>query len=94
MEEVELTHVNPTYARIRFQDGRESSVSLTDLAPCPRRADNAMDCTDSDKLNKTTVIEPGQSDNVKSITPITENASCEGEEAAPPEELHRSTRLR
>lgn len=32
---VELTDVNPTYARVRFPDGRESSVSLQDLAPVP-----------------------------------------------------------
>ena len=48
VEEVELTHLNPTYACIRFKDGRESSVSLTDLAPCPRSTDNAEDGADSD----------------------------------------------
>ena len=32
---MELTDVNPTYARVRYTDGRESSVSLRDLAPCP-----------------------------------------------------------
>ena len=35
VDEVELTDVNPTYARIRYPDGRESSVSLRDLTPCP-----------------------------------------------------------
>ena len=35
VDEVELTDVNPTYARVRYADGRESSVSLRDLAPCP-----------------------------------------------------------
>ena len=35
VDEVELTDVNPTYARVRYTDGRESSVSLRDLAPCP-----------------------------------------------------------
>jgi len=35
VDEVELTDVNPTYAHIRYPDGRESTVSLRDLAPCP-----------------------------------------------------------
>ena len=36
VEEVELLQANPQYAFIRFHDGRESTVSLRDLAPCPR----------------------------------------------------------
>ena len=35
VDEVELTDVNPTYAHIRYSDGRESTVSLKDLSPCP-----------------------------------------------------------
>ena len=35
VEKVELLHKNPSYAFIKYQDGRESSVSLCDLAPCP-----------------------------------------------------------
>ena len=33
VEEVELLNVNPTYAFVRHNDGRESTVSLRDLAP-------------------------------------------------------------
>ena len=40
VEEVELTHVNPPYAHIRYKDGCESTVSLSDLAPCPRTTSN------------------------------------------------------
>ena len=40
VDEVELTDVNPTYARVRYADGRESSVSLRDLAPCPPSIQN------------------------------------------------------
>ena len=32
-EEVELLHANPSYAFVRFRDGRETTVSTTDLAP-------------------------------------------------------------
>ena len=35
VEEAELIESNPSYAHIRYPDGRESSVSLRDLAPCP-----------------------------------------------------------
>ncbi|XP_042232861.1 uncharacterized protein LOC121873374 [Homarus americanus] len=34
VDEVELLEANPTYAHIKYPDGRESSVSLRDLAPC------------------------------------------------------------
>ena len=35
VDQVQLIDVNPTYAHIKYQDGRESTVSLRDLAPCP-----------------------------------------------------------
>ena len=35
VDEVERTDVNPTYAHIRYPDGRESTVSFKDLSPCP-----------------------------------------------------------
>ncbi|CAB0013080.1 unnamed protein product, partial [Nesidiocoris tenuis] len=34
VEEVELIEVNPQYARVKLEDGRETSVSLKHLAPC------------------------------------------------------------
>ena len=35
VDQVELRDVNPMYANVRYMDGRESTVSLRDLAPCP-----------------------------------------------------------
>ncbi|XP_048577994.1 uncharacterized protein LOC125559879 [Nematostella vectensis] len=35
VDQVELKDANPTYAHIQYADGRESTVSLRDLAPCP-----------------------------------------------------------
>ena len=32
-EEVELLHANPSYAHVRLSDGRETTVSTTELAP-------------------------------------------------------------
>ena len=34
MDEVELLETNPSFAKIRFPSGRESTVSISDLAPC------------------------------------------------------------
>eukprot|EP00795_Rhopilema_esculentum_P008780 gene8780-14810_t len=78
------------YACIRFKDARETSVSLTDLAPRPRNTDNAQDGTNSDQLNGANAIPPGQLDTVE--VPITENVRCEMVE--PVEQLRRSTRFR
>ena len=36
VDEVDLLDANPSFAHIRFPDGRENTVSTTDLAPCPR----------------------------------------------------------
>ena len=33
--QVELRYVNPMYANVWYMDGRESTVSRRDLAPCP-----------------------------------------------------------
>ena len=95
VEEVELTHANPTYAHIRYKDGRESSVSLTDLAPCPRDTLNAENTTvgnDAKLLHEGNVAELGQSDTVHFPTPIIEDA--DGDMAEPVQQLRRSTRLR
>ena len=35
VDEVDLTDITPSYAHIRHRDGRESTVALRDLAPCP-----------------------------------------------------------
>ena len=38
MEKVQLLDANPTFASIRYPDGRESNVSVSDLAPCPNES--------------------------------------------------------
>ena len=35
VDQLELRDVNPMYANVRYMDGRESTVSLRDVAPCP-----------------------------------------------------------
>ena len=95
VEEVELTLANPTYAHIRYKDGRESSVSLINLAPCPRdtlSAENATVGNDAKLFHEGNVAELGLSDTAHIPTPIIENA--DGDIAEPVLQLCRSTRLR
>eukprot|EP00794_Sanderia_malayensis_P004469 gene4469-5063_t len=96
MEEVELTHVNPTYAQIRYNDGRESSVCLTDLAPCPRPPlgkDNAGDETSKELSTESTVTEVDRINSVEiPVTRTTENVARDTAETAQP--LRHSTRIR
>jgi hypothetical protein len=40
VRKVDLVEANPMYARIRYPDGRESNVSLRDLARCPLDSNN------------------------------------------------------
>ena len=35
MRRIQLTQENPSFVRVRFGDGHESTVLLKDLAPCP-----------------------------------------------------------
>ena len=51
VEEVELTHANPQYAHIRYNNGCKSSVSLADLAPCPRNSPDTENIETSNENN-------------------------------------------
>ena len=54
VDEVELIHINPTYANIRYCNGREATVSIRDLARNPQTAvDNALQCNEihKDRIN-------------------------------------------
>ena len=39
VDEVELVHATPNYARVRLPSGRETTVSMRDVAPCGSRLD-------------------------------------------------------
>ena len=44
VDKVELIDVNPAFACVRYTDGRESSVSLRDFAPCPSNLTTEHPC--------------------------------------------------
>ena len=46
VDEVELIDVSPIYAHIRHEEGRESTVSLKDIAPCPQ-VEIGGDCSEA-----------------------------------------------
>ena len=89
MEKVELTHVNPIYAYIRYKDGRESTVSLSDLAPFPRNTSNIENST-SELINDSKLVESKQSETIE----VANIENVNGDMIKPVEELRRSTQLR
>ena len=47
VEKMRLIHTNPSYAFIKYNDGRESSVLLRDLAPCPESTEPEVESSNS-----------------------------------------------
>ena len=48
VDEVDLIDVNPEYAHVRFSDGKESTVSVRDLAPCGIISNNNIEQVNAD----------------------------------------------
>ena len=69
---MELIDANPSYANIRYPDGRESTVSLGDLAPCSPVQENIKASPDFTKHSGTSenvedVIVPVQDEHLENI---------------------------
>ena len=47
VDEVELLEANSNFAQVRFPDGRESTVSVSDLAPCAKTNKDTSEDYDS-----------------------------------------------
>ena len=60
VQEVDQIDVNPSFAYIGYPDGRESTVSISDLAPIPPRNDNAANSNIplEPQLNPTSQLNP------------------------------------
>ena len=92
-EKVELLHANPSYAYVKFADGRETTVSTSDLAPqasTPGKESESETLTDPQVTNEAvpapTSLIPEQS-NCSQV----ELSETDNEE---PIALRRSTRIR
>ena len=98
VEEVELTHVNPTYACVRHNDGRESTVSLSDLAPYPRNDENQQSTSSQPAIpteHTDTALESACDENVKGVQDVDVNREVETELMNPStDNLRRSTRTK
>lgn len=101
VDEVELLDTNPSYARIRHADGRESSVSLKHLAPLPDNYTTPESLPQSSDP-KVPVYYDDNDDNTVSgsplVSPSPESATPSPGTGTPPPvtspELRRSTRSR
>ena len=95
VEKVELTHVNPTYAYIRHNDGRESAVSLSDLAPCPDNQEKEINIQPENSLSFQNEIMAEDPPFDKSVDKTTTNQIVESEfETLSTNNLRRSTRIK
>ena len=98
VEEVELTHVNLTYAYVRHNDGRESTVSLSDLAPYPRNDENQQSTSSEPEIpteHTDTALESACDENVKEVEDVDVNREVETELMNPStDNLRRSTRTK
>ena len=52
VEEVQLVKANSTYASIRYADERERTVSISDLAPCPKNSQQTIPETTQEQTEK------------------------------------------
>ena len=77
VDEVELVSSNPSYAHIKYGDGRQSTVSTKDLTPCNRHEE------EQPLLELTESIESKAAPPVLTSTPIHNSASDVGEDTLP-----------
>ena len=69
VDQVELVDVNLMYANVRHLDGRESTVSVRDLAPCPKSRVENVDIQN--------VIQSSDSHDIPNVTKFLESLDAE-----------------
>ena len=77
VDQVEHLNSNPTYANIKYSSGRESSVSVRDLAPCP----------EAELPPESSTMEPNKS---SLVFPIQEEGTTSDEDVDGVRQLRRS----
>ncbi|CAI6372729.1 unnamed protein product [Macrosiphum euphorbiae] len=75
VEEVDLVEVNPEYALVRYENGRESNVSLRDLAPV---GDRTLYEEPSDRIDPKTTLQDTPTTSEPKEEMIQTDASTEG----------------
>lgn len=56
VDEVDLVEANPNYAKIRYKDGRESNVSIRDLAPVGSNIDHIQSGSSNEIINESVTV--------------------------------------
>ena len=80
VDEVELINANRSYANIRYSDGRETSVSISDLSPCPRKPrQNEADFLTNSEDNDESSFLPQQSIMTSSDSSLTTTSALGSE---------------
>jgi len=97
-----LLEANPTFAYVRFPDGKETSVSIKDLSPCPSFDSSSRPSVETfaDNVLESSVAEPGRELDV-TAPPVVNESDGGGSSSVDHESagdntmpLRRSTRLR
>ena len=86
VQQTELFHANPAYAKVRYPDGRKATVSLEDLAPAPR---NTVDKTRFNEVN--TNKSPTQAEVSSTFDNAVDNRVLSNEAADNKEEIENHT---
>ena len=94
VERADIIDVNPTYANIRFPNGRETSVSLRDLAPYPSFSDFSQSEGDKEMVPPTNLSSGDLPISVRSERPGEESEcvrrSARSNKGVPPDRLQLS----
>ena len=94
-DEVELLDANPKTALVRFPDGRESTVSVSDLAPLSDMSDNEPSETTTENCASDTETAPSEAgQNGYAGHDATETNQTVDLQDQPSQSLRRSTRTR
>ena len=68
VQEVDLIQANPTYAYVRYPDGRESTVSIKHLARCPKTVSKEETSEDVNDVDMTNTNENNTNEEVSDVT--------------------------
>ena len=84
VDEVQIIHVNPNYAQVRCPNGREMTVSLRNLAPCPQE-----DTADEEPDSPLTPVNNEEASNLENDLPseqdeVTPQSDADDESRASP----------
>ena len=78
VRKVELTEANPWFARVKFSNGREATVSLKDLAPIPSPVERVLerDCFVKEIVPNESVVDPKSCNDVAFNESVLSPKSC------------------